>query len=510
MAGGAPGHGAPNPAGPDRETLAYLRATQTPAGEALLVGRPVTLGAPHPDRIHLPVLVFNLGSGRPVTVRELRVSGPDGTVLATERPRTRLAAVADVPTSRAAVLARVADHDSGRAAAFAKRALVAFGDGIPARALALADGAETTLTVRATLDVAGERSVLTLPLRVTVAALPSVASWHAGDGHVHSSTWSDGLYSLDAQASRAKSDGQAFVIMTDHWKGIWSTKNRGNANWGLYHDECASTQVRRGLPVLPGVEVMSVSRQGHALGYALGRAAVPPRDEYWKPADLLSGIESHTPGTSFAVVAHPFQPWPNTPWADWTADRFRAIELMSNERVASDRTIDAWFAELRSGVPGVIAGGRFVVGMANTDDHFNSPGGNGMNWIRSTARPLTTAALWDALRLGRVSASGRKDLGYFTLNGVQQGGVVAATATTRISFTIVQRPVTGRTCTEVSIRDRNNAVVWSAINPSTSVLTTTLAVPAADTFYVVKMDFARSDRTEPSHVWCNPVFVDRK
>jgi len=510
MAGATPVHGAQGSAGPDRETLSRLRAVQTPNGEVLLLGAPVTIAAAHPDRVFLPVLVFNLGKDRPVTVREITVTGPDGSLLAAEHPSQRVIPAVEGGLSREAALARVADRVQGHAAAFAKPAHVAFQDGIPATTLALADGTETTLTVHATVDIAGERSVLAMPLRVTVAALPSVASWYAGDGHVHSSTWSDGLYSLDAQVSRAKSDGQAFVIMTDHWSKIWSRKGGGNANWATYHDECTSAQLRRGMPVLPGVELMSASRQGHALGYALGRAAVPPKDEYWMPVDLINRIASHTPSASFAAVAHPFQTWPNTPWSDWTARGFRAIELMSNERVASDRTIATWFSQLRSDVPGVIGGGRFVVGMANTDDHFNNPGGNGVNWIRSTAHPLTTAAVWDALRLGRVSASGRKDLGYFTLNGVQQGGVIAATPTTRLTFTIVQQPVTGRTCTGVSIRDRNNAVVWATRNPNLAVLSTSIAVPASDAFYVVKMDFAKSDGTEPSHVWCNPVFVDRK
>lgn len=504
------GYGRAASPNPDPDKLSRLRAAQTPGAEALLAGTSVTVGKAHPDRVFLPVAVFDMGRGRPVTVREITVTGPGGAVLATERPGRRLMPVSDGTKTKVDVLARIADRDQGIAVGVMRHGLTAFENGIHVASLALADGTTTTFTVRATLDVAGQKTALELPLTVTVAALPSVVNWHSGDGHAHSSTWSDGLYSLDSQASRARNDGQKFVIMTDHWSGIWARSNRGNANWARYHDDCSAQQTRHGIPVLPGVEVMSASRQGHALGYALSRATVPPRDEYWSPSELIARSNAHTPGTSYAAIAHPYQGWPNTPWSDWTATGFRAMELMSNERMASASTQGTWFALLRAGIPGVIGGGRFVVGMANTDDHFNNPGGNGMNWIRSTALPLTRTAVWDAVRLGRVSASGRKDLGYFTLNGAQQGSVVIASSTTRLTFSITQKPVTGRRCTGISIRDKNNAVVWSVVNPISTTYTRSIAAPPSGTFYVVKMDFAKADGSDSSHVWCNPVFVDRR
>lgn len=87
---------------------------------------------------------------------------------------------------------------------------------------------------------------------------------------------------------------------------------------------------------------------------------------------------------------------------------------------------------------------------------------------------------------------------------------MVAHSTTTLAFSITQRPVTGRKCTEISIRDRNNAVVWSVSNPTSTTYTRSIAAPSSDTFYVVKMVFAKTNDTDYSHVWCNPVFVDRR
>lgn len=508
----ASGHAASAPADPDPETLSRLRWAETPGGEALLVGTDIEVGAERPERVFLPVILFANDAARAVAVRELTVKGSDGKVRASTRPGKRLAGVQDLAESRADVLARLADRDQERAVGLARRGFAAFKDGIPVSDLELTDGTTTTFTVRATLDVGGTEETIILPLEVTIAALPTQTYWHGGDGHVHSSTWSDGGFTLDSQVSAAKNDGQKFIIMTDHWGGIWKVANRGNANWALYHDDCTAKQNAHGIPVLPGVEIKTAAGKGHALGYALSRSTVPPREEYWTPQELITKINAHTSGTSYAVIPHPYGGGSGFyGWGDWTATGFRAIELMSNERQASASTQSKWFELLRGNIPGVIGGGRFAVGTAGTDTHLLArPGGNGMNWVRSTTSPLTRTAVWDAVRLGRVSASGRKDLGFFTLNSAQQGSVVIADSTTTLTFSMTQKPVTGRKCTEISIRDKNNGVVWSVSNPTSTTYTKSITAPSSDTFYVVKMVFAKTDNSDYSHVWCNPVFVDRR
>ncbi len=302
---------------------------------------------------------------------------------------------------------------------------------------------------------------------------------------------------MAAQVSSARALGHKWIAMTDHWKGIWAVAGRGNANWALYRADCSAKETASQIPVLPGTELMAAANRGHALAYALDGSKVPPRDDYLVPSALVSAINAHTPGSSYAVICHPFSATADR-WGDWRATAFRAIELMSQERQATAETQAKWFELLRAGLPARIAGGPFVVGVANSDAHapWQRPGEAGITWIRSTVSPLSRVAVWNAIRSGAVSASGRGDIGYFTLNGVQQGGIVGATAATSLVFNITGRPVTGRKCTEVSIRNVSNGVVWSLANPGPNV-TKTLPAPSADTFYVVKMVFASTERHRP-------------
>lgn len=512
--GGSMSFGDTPPPTPDSDVLGHLRSAETTGSDALLVGAPVQIGTEHPAEISLPVSVFALRSDRPVTVRSIRVAGPDGKTRASTRPNKTLTPVTDVARTGEDALALLADRDRHRARAFLARGIPQPRVSVPVGDLSLEDGVTTTFTVTASLDVAGEPTTLVMPLAATVAMIPSATYWGSGDGHVHSSTWSDGWDTLSWQVGDAKVAGHKWIVMTDHWRGIWAKSGRGNANWGLYQNDCSAMQVRYGIPVLPGVEIMSAGNQGHSLGYALSATKVPPRDDYLAPAQVIDALGAHTPGTSFSVVAHPYSVMADV-WGDWRAKGFRAIELMSQERQATPATEQRWFALLRAGMAAKIAagsGGAFVVGVANTDSHltWQRPGQAGVTWIRSTVSPLTRDAVYGAIRSGAVSASGREDLGYFTLNGVQQGGVAIASSTTSLKFSITQKPVTGRKCTEVSIRDSNGAVVWSVSNPTTTTLAKTLPAPPADTFYVVKMVFAKTGDTDYSHVWCNPVFVDRR
>ncbi len=508
----SPGFGAARAPHPDSDLLAQLRATETTDHDALLVGANVSMGMERPTQVSLPITAFAMGAdaGRPVTVREIRVAGPDGRTRAEVRPEQRLRAVSDIAASRTEVLARLADPDPAHSKAVFERGPAVRPITVPVGDLALADGTTTTFTVTATFDVAGIERTATLPLTVSIAALPAQPFWNAGDGHLHT-TWSDGWNSMDTQVSSAKNSGHKWILVTDHWKGIWAEGNRGDANWALYRNDCSAKEAVYQLPVLPGVELMAAANKGHALAYNLAGTRVPPRDEYFSAADLVTAINGHTPGASYAVVAHPYSATADR-WGDWSASGFRTIELMSQERQASASTQSKWFELLRAGLASRIAGGPFVVGVANSDAHvtWQRPGEMGVSWIRSTATPLTRSAVWTAIAAGTVSASGREDLGFFTVNGVQQGGVVAASSTTTLTFGVTQRPVTGRKCTEISIRNSANGVAWSIANPTAATYTKSLPAPAADTFYVVKMVFAKTSDTDYSHVWCNPVFVDRR
>jgi len=77
-----------------------------------------------------------------------------------------------------------------------------------------------------------------------------------------------------------------------------------------------------------------------------------------------------------------------------------------------------------------------------------------------------------------------------------------------LKFTMVQKPVTGRKCTRITVFNKDQVVVYSVTNPASSEVYWTTVAPSADIFYVVKFEFANADGSDTSEVWANPVFVD--
>ncbi len=482
----------PEHARPDPAVRDCLRHAANADRTALLVGSDRTVHGVPGREVSLPLAAFAIAR-EGVELRDISVSGPDQKVRGSVRVGRRLRPVGAPDASADDLLDRLASTEPADARSLLARGLVS---DVRVRVddLGMRDGTTTTFTATATFEIDGVPTTAALPLAVTVATLPAAPSWSMGDGHVHSSDWSDGWRSLSSQVSDAQASGHRWIVMTDHWKGIWAVAGRGNENWRLYQRDCSSTEAAYRIPVLPGAELMAVSNQGHALAYALDDSKIPPRDAYFAPGVLTATISAHAPDASYAVIGHPFSATADR-WGDWSAPGIRAIELMSQERQSDTRTQAKWFELLRSGTGDRLAGRAFVVGVANSDSHlpWQLPGDTGATWIRSTTSPLTRAAVWDAIRSGAASASGRGDLGYFAVNGIQQGGVAVVSSTTPLIFNIAQRAVTGRKCTEVSIRNSNNVAVWSVANPAAAAITKSLPAPAADTFYVVKMVFAKTN-----------------
>ncbi|MBC7343678.1 MAG: hypothetical protein H5U02_14745 [Clostridia bacterium] len=194
---------------------------------------------------------------------------------------------------------------------------------------------------------------------------------------------------------------------------------------------------------------------------------------------------------------------------------FRAIELLSYEYIASEETKNKWFDLLRVNLADTIATGKFVVGVGNTDWHSwmefyeTYPGNRGFSWVYTQDyQYYLRSSIWNAIRSGHVSASGRKDLGVFAVNGTVQGSVIKVSAQGQLQFKLVQQPVTGRRCTMVRIVDAWRNPIRNIANPGTETYVT-LPPPPNDTFYVVKFEFTATDGSEPSDVWCNPIFIDR-
>ena len=488
---------------PDAAALAHLRTAASAGGDVLLVAPTIELGTVSPGVITVPVFVFDMGRAAQVTLKQLSIAGPDGTTLAVVRPGKALRPISDMAGTKAQVLARLADSRERPARRFLDRSsqiVLA----VPAGDLQLRDGSTSTLVATAVVAVGAQETTVALPLAVTVAALPSETDWGAGDGHVHSNTWSVGSYTIAQRAVQAVSTGQKWLIMTDHWDWIQERPTDDLADWALYAADCATQQAAYGIPVLPGLEIAALLNKSHTLAYGLNTSVLPPADEAYAAATLVDRINAQNPGTSFAVAAHPYLS--GMGYEDFTA-AFRAIEIISNSATSNSSAVTKWFELLNNAVDKRIAGGSFPVGVGNSDAHTAYTGVNGLTWLRSPQGFGPTGVL-EALKSGDVTASGRGDLGYFTLNGVEQGGVLPVYPTTSLKLSITQRPRTGRMCTRISVRNRNNAEIWYVANPTQTTYTASVPQPTNDTFRVVTMTFANTDGTDVSNVWCNPVFLD--
>jgi hypothetical protein len=115
--------------------------------------------------------------------------------------------------------------------------------------------------------------------------------------------------------------------------------------------------------------------------------------------------------------------------------------------------------------------------------------------------------VWSAIKTGRTSASGRGNLGCFTLNDYTQGGILRNPD--KLKFEVVQKPVTGAHCEQFAIRDKNGNNVWvSPLNPGENTVIN-LPAPLVDNFFFVHMVFFH-DKTGliTSDVITSPVFVD--
>jgi len=481
-----------------------LASAETLDGRALFISRKeMTLYYENPQAIMLPFVAISRAKTTKVKLREILVTDTLANIRARVNLKQELEGTSDIAPSKDDVLAALIQHDTPKHKELLKISYLKPDLRVSLEDLVLKEEDSIRLFTTATFEVGKKNFSATTETLVTIASLPSRAYWYGGDGHIHSA-WSPDVVgiSIDSRAAYAANNGFKWLAMTDHADGIGS-------NWQSYLSQCNTAQTNRGIVVAPGAEITSASPHGDAPGYWLSTAKTSiPANKTYPPQQLINQINNHNPGYSYAGIAHPYG---RPAWPDWSVTGFRTMELLSNERQASSSTINKWFELLRTGLSGTIAGGGFVVGTGNTDAHnIIAPGDNGFTWLYTTSySPADRGAIWAAIEAGRVSASGRKDLGVFTLNNAVQGSVIRVTGSDTLTFNLIQQPVSGRKCTQITIRDKNNSIVKTISNPAASETTWFTLVPTSDTFYVVKFVFAKKDNTDYSHVWANPIFIDR-
>lgn len=362
------------------------------------------------------------------------------------------------------------------------------------------------LTLHALIDGRPTRTGLRIAYKAS--ELPNQEGWYGGDLHTHSS-WSPDVWKipLSGRAKYAKENGFGFLVMTDHSRGVtnWSGQNG-------YVAQCDQAQSLTGIPILPGLEVQAQDG-GHYLACSLKTASTQaPTDNQYRARDLVKAVTRHNYPHSYGLIAHPFAT--RNPWTDWSAAGFAGIELLNRQRTADRTTITAWFALLRTNLSHTMATGEFTVAVGSSDSHnLMQPGSRGFTWaFIPDYSGQDRSKVWEAIRQGRTSVSGAKDLAFFKVDGKRQGSVLKKGSAYPLEFHFRYLPVTGRRCTQITLFDKDLRPVFEATRPPGNELR--WHMPASDrdslnTFYVAAFTF-RDGRFGLSDVWTNPIFVSHE
>lgn len=362
------------------------------------------------------------------------------------------------------------------------------------------------ITLEALIDSRPTRTRLRIAYRAS--ELPTLEGWYGGDCHTHSS-WSPDVWKIPllGRAKYAKENGFGFLVMTDHSRGVTDWFGQDG-----YVAQCDQAQARTGMPILPALEVQAQDG-GHYLAYSLKTTSSQcPTDNQYRARDLVKAVTRHNYPHSYGLIAHPFAA--RNPWGDWSAAGFAGVELLNRQLTADRTTVAAWFGLLRTNLSHTMATGEFAVAVGSSDSHnLMQPGSRGFTWaFVPDYSGKDRSKVWEAIRRGRTSVSGAKDLAFFRVDGQRQGSVLKKDPTDPLEFDFRYLPVTGRCCTKITLFDKDLRPVFEALRPPGSELRWTM--PASDrdpenTFYVAAFTF-REGRSGLSDVWTNPIFVSPK
>lgn len=359
----------------------------------VIVPKQITIHKEYPEEVQVPFAVFNLSGKGKVKLRKI-------TINKNTKPTLIPVDISLEPISRGKradeqeILEALELDDADQMKSYINNGYV---KRIPVdvKELHLTDGESTTITVNTLLESSDINFEITMQTPVTVASMSTEVYWYGGDGHVHTKEVVP-HDSITGRANYARNNGLRWLIITDH-SDVITRGILGYGGWLPYVQECDSVQKNiwniwgntyPSFAIAPGFEVTSVDTRGNAtgdlLGYALDEVKTSiPENKQFSGQSLISQINTHFSPFSYSIIAHPYHSQESLNWDDWGATGFRAIELLSNEKLAQEdpgRTIDRWFSLLRDGLTDTLSGGRFVVGLGGTDAHFQGPGDNGMSW----------------------------------------------------------------------------------------------------------------------------------
>jgi len=259
--------------------------------------------------------------------------------------------------------------------------------------------------------------------------------WVGGNLQVHSA-FSDGRRSLLQLRSLLENRGCDFAYLADGHH----TKRLLDSDWQEYRKETAAAS-SKGFSMFPGVEtaVGTVEAQkGHLLVYGTNETIAGLEEHTLDPQGMIDRAVATDPaGPSSASISHPTGLYE---WTDFTVKGHSGMEVMSGA-VQTRFSLDSaparlWRKEIMRHIEGVLAGGTFPSPHSGTDWHgyWFEPLRGYITWVHVkpdwegldyTGRKR---AVDRGLHEGRVVASARGSLGFFSVAGEHVGGILRGVA----------------------------------------------------------------------------------
>lgn len=335
------------------------------------------------------------------------------------------------------------------------------------------------------------------------SALPSLAGWHVGDGHMHSS-YSDGADPIWAMAQSAQLKGLSWVAITDHDYDLALPDLEHPVDaWDLEKAECEGAEASVGIPVILGEELgvshspVTLNYAGHYLAYGLDSFYLwsGPGFNLRSSQAMIDDVNERG---GFGFIAHPYDSkgskWG---WKDWSVTGYTGLEVMSGGRVPPRGTSTQWDAN--AGLGGM------SVGMGGSDAHDFTHVGSSRTYCLVDG-PLTGESILQSLRSGRtVSSNGPLVTFQIGDSGIGDTVVASPGQSVTLDFSWASTAEFGNV-TDIWVQRDGDRKPIDHFEPNSASGTLSRSYPAGTTHFRVYAKSVNGSR-KAFYAYTSPIFV---